>query len=71
MLVKSKITEPTCFGTAVAAGLQMGLFKSLDEVKRLFTNDQQVEFDSTRRGDVEGYYTKWCEAVKKSCDWTN
>lgn len=65
---RTSIMETTALGAAYLAGLQVGVFKSLDEIRQLSKKDTiftpQLD-DNTR----EHYLKKWHKAVKMSSNW--
>ena len=61
---RPRITETTALGAALLAGLQTGLFGSLDDIKKLWQIDKSFEpsMDEEKRG---GLYAGWQIAVKR------
>ena len=67
-MLRPSIRETTALGAAYLAGLAVGVWKDLDELRALRTLDQhyqpQMEED-TRRRLLQG----WHKAVGRSLDW--
>lgn len=67
-VVRPKVTETTALGAAYAAGLAVGLWTDLDEVRQLWAEDKRW---SPRIGDAERDHlaNRWAEAVERSLGW--
>ena len=63
------VKETTALGAAFAAGLAVGFFKDLDELRATWAVDRRwkPQMDSDRREDL---YRSWKKAVTRSMDWT-
>ena len=63
---RPKVTETTALGAAFLAGLQTGVFNSLDDVSQLWVHERAFvpELDVTTR---ERLYQGWQSAVKRVC----
>ncbi len=58
------VIETTALGAAYLAGLQVGVYKSLDEIAQLWAHDEA--FEPKRPADeMQGLYDGWLEAVKR------
>jgi glycerol kinase len=67
-VVRSQAKEMTALGAAYAAGLAVGFFKDLDELRSRWSAGKQwrPSMDPTRR---EHLYRSWKKAVTRSFDW--
>jgi glycerol kinase len=67
-IVRPQVDETTALGSAYAAGLAVGYWETLDELRdnwqvdREFTPDEDVS-------NVDKQYGRWKEAVERSKDW--
>jgi len=68
-VVMPHVKETTALGAAFAAGLAVGFFKDLDELRATWAIDRRwkPQMDSSRREDL---YRSWKKAVTRSMDWT-
>ena len=64
----SKVAETTALGAAFAAGLSVGFFSDLDEIRRLWRERCTYKPDSTKEVRDE-LYRQWNRAVERSFDW--
>ncbi len=67
-IVKSLVTETSALGAAYAAGLAIGFWKSIAEVKALWRQDQRWEptaDEKTRRAGAK----QWKRAVERTFNW--
>jgi len=67
-VVRSLAKEMTALGAAYAAGLAVGFFKDLDELRSRWAagKEWRPAMDAARR---EGLYRSWKKAVTRSFDW--
>jgi len=67
-VIRPAITETTALGAAYAAGLAVGFWKDINELKRLWqaNQDWQPVMPSSQR---ETLFAGWKKAVTKSFDW--
>jgi glycerol kinase len=67
-VVRPVITETTALGAAYAAGLAVGFWSDLDELRRLWRQDRVWEpvMDPDRQAAL---YAGWKKAVTRSLDW--
>ena len=67
-VVRPVIQETTALGAAYAAGLAVGFFSGLDELRKNWAVDQKWEpwLEEAQR---EMLYAKWKKAVTRSFDW--
>ncbi|SDJ54606.1 glycerol kinase [Lentzea albidocapillata subsp. violacea] len=69
-VVRPVVAETTALGAAYAAGLAVGYWSSLDELRANWSEDKRwtPELDSAER---EREYRNWKKAVTKSFDWVD
>jgi glycerol kinase len=67
-VVKPSIKETTSLGAAYAAGLAVGFYKDIDDLRARWSVDQTWKpgLDETKR---EAMYRRWKKAVTRSFDW--
>jgi glycerol kinase len=67
-VVRPAIKEATALGVASAAGLAVGFFRSLDDLRSSWSVDHTWNpgMDEARRARM---YTYWKKAVTRSFDW--
>ncbi len=67
-VIRPKVFETTALGAAYAAGLAMGFWENLEELKQNWAQDKVWEprMDATARQDA---YADWKRAVEKSYSW--
>jgi glycerol kinase len=67
-VIRPKIAETTALGAAYAAGLAVGYWNDLDELKSYWGVDKQwnPNMDETRRVSL---YAGWKKAVSRTFDW--
>ncbi len=67
-VVRPTVNETTALGAAYAAGLAIGFWKSLDELRKNWSVDRVFEpqWDQSRR---EEGYTGWKRAVDRAKNW--
>jgi glycerol kinase len=67
-VVRPAVNETTALGAAYAAGLAVGFFKDVDELRANWAVDRtwNPQMDAARR---DALYTKWKKAVTRSFDW--
>jgi glycerol kinase len=67
-VVRAAVQETTSLGAAYAAGLAVGVWKDLDELRSLWAADRRWEptMAADRR---EALYRGWQRAVQRSFDW--
>jgi glycerol kinase len=67
-VVRPVITETTALGAAYAAGLAVGFWRDLDELRLLWRQDREWEpaMDPDQRAAL---YAGWKKAVTRSLDW--
>ncbi|MFC4356586.1 glycerol kinase GlpK [Halobium salinum] len=67
-IVRPQVDETTALGSAYAAGLAVGYWETMDELRDNWQVDREFESDSDAEG-VERRYGRWSEAVERSKDW--
>ena len=69
-VVRPRIVETTALGAAYAAGLAVGFWGGLDELRAKWHEDRRFEpqMDEQER---ERRYRQWKKAVEKSLDWVD
>ncbi len=67
-VIRPKVSETTALGAAYAAGLAVGFWDGLEDLRRNWEEDKtwQPAVDSEVR---EKYYRKWKKAVDRTFDW--
>lgn len=67
-VVRPKVTETTALGAAYAAGLAVGYWKDLDELRGQWEADQiwEPKMEPARRDQL---YAGWKKAVARTLDW--
>ncbi len=67
-VVRPKVAETTALGAAYAAGLAVGFWNGLDELRANWKEDKrwQPGMDATKR---ENLYAGWKKAVTRTFDW--
>ena len=67
-VVRPKVNEATALGAAYAAGLAVGFWESLDELRSHWAIDRNFE-PAMSEATREAYYADWLKAVSKSTGW--
>ena len=69
-VVRPVVAETTALGAAYAAGLAVGYWESLDDLRRNWREDRRwtPNLDATER---ERLYRSWKKAVTKTLDWVD
>jgi glycerol kinase len=67
-VIRPKVVETTALGAAYAAGLAVGLWKDLNELRTNWGKDKEWKpnMDASAR---EKLYSQWRKAVTKTFDW--
>jgi len=69
-VIRPVVTETTVLGAAYAAGLAVGYWRSLDEIRNNWAED--IRFEPRMEGaERERLYGSWQKAVSKSFGWVN
>jgi glycerol kinase len=69
-VVRPKVAETTALGAAYAAGLAVGYWKDLDELRANWAEDKRWE-PALAATERERVYRNWKKAVTKSFDWVD
>jgi len=64
---RPRVTETTALGAAYLAGLHTGVYKSLDEIARLWERERRFE-PAMRPALRESLYAGWLDAVERVCN---
>ncbi len=67
-LVRPQVDEATALGAAYAAGLAVGYWESLDELRAHRRVDRRFE-PELPAAEADRKYDRWGEAVERSLDW--
>jgi len=69
-VVRPKVAETTALGAAYAAGLAVGFWNNLDDLKANWQIEQtwQPQMDASNR---QFLYSKWKKAVERTLDWVD
>jgi glycerol kinase len=67
-VVRPKVAETTALGAAYGAGLAVGLWSDLDEIKGLWAEDRRWS-PEMGDGERERLHHRWEQAVQRSFDW--
>ena len=67
-IVRPEVDETTALGSAYAAGLAVGYWDSIDELRENWQVDRQFSA-RMEPGDADEMYDRWDDAVEKSLDW--
>ena len=66
-IVRPQVDETTALGSAYAAGLAVGYWDTVDELRENWQVDR--EFEQQDAPDAEARYERWGEAVERSKNW--
>jgi glycerol kinase len=69
-VVRPVVTETTALGAAYAAGLAVGFWKNLDELRANWQEDRRWEREMDEN-DAERLFRNWKKAVTKTFDWVD
>ncbi|MHB8960600.1 MAG: glycerol kinase GlpK [Candidatus Limnocylindrales bacterium] len=67
-VVRPRVAETTAFGAACAAGLAVGFWSGLDELRAIWTADRTWR-PSMDAGARDRDYARWKKAVTRTFDW--
>ena len=68
-IVRPQVDETTALGSAYAAGLAVGYWETVDELRNNWQVDREFERDPD--ADVDGNYDRWLDAVERAKDWAH
>jgi len=63
--------ETTALGAAIAAGLAVGVWKDLEELKTVNTENQTVFEPKITKTESNKRFDKWTKAVEMSKGWAS
>lgn len=66
-VIRPKITETTALGAAYLAGLAVGYWKNIDEIKQQWQVDRV--FEPEKGIDMQLVKRKWSDALHRSETW--
>lgn len=69
-VIKPKVAETTALGAAYAAGLAVGYWSGIEDLKRQWALDRRIE-PSMPAADRARLYASWRKAVERSFDWVS
>jgi glycerol kinase len=69
-VVKPKVTETTALGAAYAAGLAVGFWKDLDDLRSHWKQDK-IWMPQMEEGRREELHKMWGRAVERSLNWVH
>jgi glycerol kinase len=67
-IVRPEVDETTALGSAYAAGLAVGYWDSIDELRSNWQVDREFEPEMAP-GEADNKYDRWGDAVERSLDW--
>jgi glycerol kinase len=67
-IARPEVDETTALGSAYAAGLAVGYWDSVDELRENWQVDRQFS-PRMERGKADEMYGRWDDAVERSLDW--
>ena len=69
-VVRPVVTETTALGAAYAAGLAVGFWSDLDELRARWAEDRRWE-PAMDAGEREREFERWRKAVTRTFDWVD
>jgi len=63
--------ETTALGAAIAAGLAVGVWESIDELKNVNTEGSTVFNPTISPEEASSRFRRWTKAVEMSKGWAN
>ena len=67
-VIRPKVAETTALGAAYAAGLAVGFWKNLDELRLNWGKEKEWN-PQMEKAKCEGLYAGWKKAVSRTFDW--
>jgi glycerol kinase len=67
-VIRPKVSETTALGAAYAAGLAVGFWSGLDELRQNWAEDKTWQ-PAMAPADREKYYREWKKAVDRTFNW--
>jgi len=68
-VIRPKVLETTALGAAYLAGLAVGYWENLDQIKKQWSVDRKFEPEMAEK-KAEGYTSQWKKAVSRSLSWS-
>jgi glycerol kinase len=68
---RPSMRETTAFGTAIAAGLAVGVWKDVYELDKVNTQDMSTFVPHLTEQEREDKYKVWKKAIESSLHWTD
>jgi glycerol kinase len=67
-VVRPEVTETTSLGAAYAAGLAVGFWENLDELRQYWKEEKRwvTGMESSRREEL---YSGWKKAIERTFNW--
>jgi glycerol kinase len=69
-VIRPAVTETTALGAAYAAGLAVGVWSDLDELRERWSEDKRWEPQMDEK-DRDAQYAQWKKAVQRTLDWVD
>lgn len=70
-VIRPSMRETTALGAAIAAGLAVGIWKSLDDFKDVNSQDKHVFKPAISKEEASKRFAKWEKAVQMCKGWTS
>jgi glycerol kinase len=67
-IVRPEVDETTALGSAYAAGLAVGYWESMDELRENWQIDREYS-PEMNESEADAKYDRWGDAVERSLDW--
>ncbi|MFB6111977.1 MAG: FGGY-family carbohydrate kinase, partial [Halobacteriaceae archaeon] len=67
-IARPEVDETTALGGAYAAGLAVGYWETIDELRSNWQVDREFEAEMDP-ADADQLYSRWADAVERSLDW--
>jgi glycerol kinase len=67
-IARPQVDETTALGAAYAAGLAVGYWETVDELRENWQIDREFSPEMNRE-DADAMYARWDDAVERSLDW--
>lgn len=69
-VIRPKVIETTALGTALLAGLAVGVWDSINKIESLWQIDKEYK-PQMNQNEIQPLLNKWWEAVNRSRNWEN
>ena len=70
-IVVPKVRETTALGTCFAAGLAVGFWDSLEDIKQRWVVGKKSETEEMDQEGIERRISGWRKAIEKSLNWVD